>query len=263
MSAADVIEGRARWHVECGDAVDFIRALPDASIDAIVTDPPYCSGAVGEAQRQRADGQGLRSENLRKLGWFVGDDMGTAGLVWLIRAVAFEAARVLRPGGSLCVFCDWRMVPNLQPAIESAGLRSQNLLVWDKGAMGLGSGFRMQHELVLHFARGVGAFHDKGTSNVLRAGRVHASERQHQTQKPVDLLGQILEVVAPPGGVVADTFCGSGSTGVAAMLGGWRFVGAERAAGHVATARDRIAGAAGEFLAKAGAQPGLFDKVGT
>jgi DNA modification methylase len=259
-TAADVLAGRARWSVHHGDALDLLRGLPDASVDAVVTDPPYCSGGVGEASRQRAEGQGLRSESLRKLGWFVGDDMGTAGLVWLLRAMAFEATRLLKPGGSLLVFCDWRMVSNLAPAIESAGLRSQNLLVWDKGAMGLGSGFRMQHELVLHYAHGVGSFHDKGTSNVLRARRVHATEREHQTQKPVDLLEQILEVVLPPGGIVLDPFAGSGTTGVAALLRGRRFVGAERDAGHVATARDRCAGSAGEYRDD-GAQPSLFAKV--
>lgn len=246
MSIGDVLAGAARWHVAQGDALDTMRALPDASVDAVVTDPPYCSGSVGEANRARADGQGLRSENLRKLGWFVGDDMGTAGLVWLLRAVAFEAARVVKPGGSVCVFCDWRMVPNLAPAIESAGLRFHNLLVWDKTAMGLGVGFRMQHELVLHFGRGVGVYHDKGTSNVLRASRVHASERQHQTEKPVALLEQIVSVVVPPDGVVVDPFAGSGTTGVAAVLRGRRFVGVERAAEHAATARDRLAYAAGE-----------------
>lgn len=262
MSAADVLDGRARWHVAEGDALDLVRALPDASVDAIITDPPYCSGAVGEAQRQRADGQGLRSETRRRLGWFVGDDMGTAGLVWLLRALAFEAARVLKPGGSLLVFCDWRMVPNLAPALESGGLRWVNLIAWDKGAMGLGAGFRAQHELALHYTRGVGAFHDATHGNVLRVPRVHTSERVHQTEKPVGLIRQMVPVVAPPQGIVVDPFCGSGAFGEAALLEGRRYIGCDRDADNVATACGRCDGAAGGF-ASSDAQPSLFAAGGT
>lgn len=257
MTIDDVLQGRARWCVEQTDAIALMQSLADESVDALITDPPYCSGAVGEAQRQRADGQGLRSENIRKFGWFVGDDMGTAGLVWLLRAMAFEAARVVKPGGSVLVFCDWRMVSNLAPAIESAGLRSQGLLVWDKGAMGLGTGFRAQHELVLHFVRGVGVYHDQATSNVLRCSRVARSEREHPTQKPVDLLQQLVRVVAPVDGVVCDPFSGAASTGVTALLEGRRFVGGERALEHVLTGRERLTGAAGGFTSTA-AQPSLF-----
>ncbi len=185
----------------------------------------------------------MRSENLSRFGWFLGDNMGTAGLVFLLRAMAFEAVRVMKPTGSLLVFCDWRMLPNLAPAIESAGLRFQNVIVWDKEVMGLGTGFRAQHELVMHFTNGAPGYHHKGTSNVLRAKRVHAKAREHQTQKPTDLMRQLVAVVAPPGGVVLDPFMGSGSTGVAAIEHGCDFIGCERSPEYVAIARARIAAA--------------------
>lgn len=220
-----------------------MRGLDADSVDAIVTDPPYCAGAVSEAQRTRAPGQGLRSENVRRLGWFTGDNMGTAGLVWLLRAIAFESVRVVKPSGSLLVFCDWRMMASVQPAIESAGLRFQNLIVWDKGHMGLGTGFRSQHELVLHFTYGAPEYFDRATGNVIECGRVTAKEREHQTQKPTDLLRALIRVVAPPGGLVLDPFAGGGSTGVAATAEGRRFIGFERDGEHVATASRRIADA--------------------
>jgi site-specific DNA-methyltransferase (adenine-specific) len=112
-----------------GDCLQAMMDLPDASIDAIVTDPPYCSGGVSEASRSAAKGQGLRSENITRFGWFIGDNMGTAGFIWLMRSVAFESIRLLKKSGSMLVFCDWRMVPNLAPAIESAGFRYQNMIV--------------------------------------------------------------------------------------------------------------------------------------
>lgn len=222
------------------DGLRTIQSLSGNSIDAIVTDPPYCAGGISEAQRTRAAGQGLRSENLRRFGWFVGDNMGTAGLVWLLRAIAFESVRVVKPTGSMVVFCDWRMIANVQPAIESAGLRFQNLIVWDKGQMGLGNGFRNQHELALHFTYGSPEYHDKGTPNLLTTSRIHASERLHQTQKPTDLLSRIIRVVAPPGGAVFDPFGGSFSTAVACKETGRRFVGSEREVNHCETAIERL-----------------------
>jgi hypothetical protein len=195
-----VLEGRARFAVARGDALNGLDTLPRASVQAYVIDPPYCSGGFSETARRQAKGQGLRSETLREVGWFANDNMGTAGVAWLLRAVACEAARTLVDGGSLCVFTDWRMVANLAPALESSGLRFQNLVVWDKGAAGLGTGFRAQHELVLHFVKGTGVFHALDSGNVLRCKRTSAAARVHQTEKPVELARDILRVVAPPGG---------------------------------------------------------------
>ena len=223
-----------------GEALDVLTDLGIARVDAVVTDPPYCAGAISEAARVSAPGQGLRSENIKRFGWFVGDNMGTAGLAFLLRAVAFESLRVCKPSGSLVVFCDWRMLPTLAPAIESAGVRYQGLVVWDKAALGMGLGFRNQHELALHFTLGAPEYHDKGTPNVLRVPRVSADDREHQTQKPIALLQPIIRVVSPVGGVVLDPFCGSGSTLVAARDIGRRAIGVERDEAYCEIAARRL-----------------------
>jgi DNA modification methylase len=224
-----------------GDCLEVMDSLPDRSVDAVVTDPPYCSGAIGESQRVSAKGQGLRSGTIRKLGWFVGDNMGTAGLAWLLRQLAIKCRRIIRPSGSVSIFCDWRMLPNITPAVESAGLRYQDLLVWDKGRMGLGNGFRRQHELILHFTLGSPIYHHKGTSNVLQASRVRAADRQHQTEKPVGLLVDIIGVVSPTTGVVLDPLAGSGTTGVACLQTGRKFIGIEISGEYCRIAKERIA----------------------
>lgn len=222
-----------------GDCVDALRSL-NTPVDAIIMDPPYCSGSVSEASRTTAKGQGLRSETIQRLGWFVGDNMGTAGLMFLLRTVAAESTRLLKPTGSLLCFCDWRMVPNIAPAIESVGLRFQNLVVWDKGHMGLGAGFRTQHEIILHYTAGRPEYHDKGTPNVLGAKRVGYREREHQTQKPTALIEALVKVVAPPDGAVLDPFMGSGTTGVASVRTGRSFIGIEKDPNYFAIAKRRI-----------------------
>jgi DNA modification methylase len=78
----------------------------------------------------------------------------------------------------------------------------------------------------------------------------------HPTVKPTDLMRYLCRLVTPPGGVVLDPFMGSGSTGKAAMLEGFDFIGIEREAAYHAIAERRIrqAGAAGH-------QPDLFAGV--
>lgn len=231
------------WMIIVGDCIAHLQQMETRSVDAIITDPPYCSGGSTEATRLQAKSQGIASDRSRRddFKWFAGDNMTTAGFVWLMRQVAFEAERLLVPGGSLLVFCDWRMWANLVPALESGGLRLQNMIVWDKGSPGMGTGFRPTHELIANLTNGPGRYHSKHGSNVLRFGRVPGAAKEHPTQKPVDLMQALVRVASPKGGLVVDPFCGSGTTGVACMREGRRFIGIERDPEYAAIARRRIA----------------------
>jgi site-specific DNA-methyltransferase (adenine-specific) len=79
----------------------------------------------------------------------------------------------------------------------------------------------------------------------------------HPTVKPTDLMRYLCRLVTPPGGIVLDPFMGSGSTGKAAMLEGFRFVGIERDFEYHAIAERRIrhAAAAGHQASLLGALP--------
>jgi site-specific DNA-methyltransferase (adenine-specific) len=65
-------------------------------------------------------------------------------------------------------------------------------------------------------------------------------KNHHPTVKPTDLMRYLCRLVTPPGGVVLDPFCGSGSTGKAAMLEGLRFIGIELSAEYCELAQRRI-----------------------
>jgi DNA modification methylase len=68
-----------------------------------------------------------------------------------------------------------------------------------------------------------------------------AVKNGHPTVKPVDLMRWLCRLVTPPGGLILDPFCGSGSTGVAALAEGFRFVGIEQDENYVAIAERRLA----------------------
>lgn len=71
-------------------------------------------------------------------------------------------------------------------------------------------------------------------------GSITMRKNTHPTVKPTDLMQYLCRLVTPPGGTVLDPFMGSGSTGAAAMLEGFQFIGIEREAEYVAIARERI-----------------------
>ena len=73
------------------------------------------------------------------------------------------------------------------------------------------------------------------------AGRTATEVRNsHPTVKPIALMEWLVTIVTPPGGIVLDPFMGSGTTGVAAVRKGFRFVGIEREDEYLAIARARI-----------------------
>ena len=72
-------------------------------------------------------------------------------------------------------------------------------------------------------------------------GRVGAPRKNsHPTVKPVKLMRWLVRLVCPPGGTVLDPFAGSGTTGVAALEEGMRFIGVEQSEEYAAIARARL-----------------------
>ena len=137
-----------------------------------------------------------------RFSWFASDNMTTSGLVWLLRSMAVESARIVRPSGSLMAFCDWRMVTSLAPAMESAGWRQRNLCIWDKGHFGCGSGFRPRHEMIVHLTKRAPIFHSARLGNVLSHPRVKNGDKLHATEKPIGLMQDLIEVTSPIGGLL-------------------------------------------------------------
>lgn len=217
-----------------GDTLEVMRGLSPSRYDVVLTDPPFSSGTRREAARSLRGAMTRRADS-----WFGTDNLTTAGFEYLMRRCAMEWARVLKPGGHVLCFIDWRMSGHLSDVIESADLRKLSLLVWDKTFFGTGACFRNQHELILHFSKGAPSKPlRRDVGNVIPCKPIRGGD--HPTEKPVELLKTLLSVVCPPGGRVLDNFMGSGSSGVAAAEYGATFAGIERDPGHFTTATGRL-----------------------
>jgi site-specific DNA-methyltransferase (adenine-specific) len=204
-----------------GDCVELMADLPDQSVDAVLTDPPYSSGG------RRENARAIRGSMLRSMAdseWIHGDAMSTGGFVYLMRLCALRWRRLLVPGGHVLSFIDWRMCDALGAAMETADLRRHPTLVWDKGRLGMGAVFRNQHEFIVHASNGTPSEpRRRDTPNVLRFPPV--GDGDHPTEKPTALLQRLLSVVCGPDGLVLDPFAGSGSTLTAAVMTGNRAIG--------------------------------------
>ncbi|AXI83022.1 site-specific DNA-methyltransferase [Xylella taiwanensis] len=234
----------AAYTLHEGDALRLLCELESASVDAVMTDPPYCSGGMRMADRFKSTGDKyLNSDTQRRFPDFECDFRDHRGfLAWSSQWLS-ECHRVTRPGGVLLVFIDWRMLPTLTDAVQSAGWVWQGIVVWDKtpACRPHVGRFRSQAEYVVWASRG--HLNTKAHPVILDgvfSVNVTAHEKQHQVGKPLALMEHLLRIV-PPGSTVLDPFAGSATTGVAALRTGHRFIGMELSPGYCQVARKRLA----------------------
>jgi site-specific DNA-methyltransferase (adenine-specific) len=221
----------------CADCRDIIDRIADDSVQILITDPPYSSGARQDAQRQ---GRGSMLRGIEDEDWFSHDAMTTWGFNWFIRSVFTFARPKMTEGAHAYVFIDWRQTPNLYGMLEACGFRVNQCLVWAKENPGMGSHWRSQHENIVFASKGTAApMLTRSLGSVLRSPSVPPLKKFHPTQKPAGLIQTILDAI--PGDLVLDPFCGSGSTLVAAKTCRRKAIGVEIEERYCEMAATRLA----------------------
>ncbi len=209
-----------------GDCLQILRKLPDNSIDAIITDPPY-----------RIAYHGTRRKD--KTRWFKPIANDAAPYIWWLH----DAARVLKPGGALLCFTRYDTEETFRFAIRLAGLEPKTQVIWDKGIHGVGDclgDFGLRHENIVFAVKGRFLFPHKRPVSVLRVQRLASKRLTHPNEKPVELMKYLIEAVTRPGDVVLDPFLGSGTTAVAAKALGRHYIGIELDRGYANAAKARV-----------------------
>jgi DNA modification methylase len=133
-----------------GDCIEVMRTLPDASVDAVVTDPPYGLSFMGKDWDNGGKMLGQMATRDEQRGAFAyggSHDRGYAdndsvGFQAFSYAWATEALRVLKPGGHLLAFGGTRTWHRLASAIEDAGFEVRDSIAWMYG-----SGFPKSHDV--------------------------------------------------------------------------------------------------------------------
>lgn len=217
--------------IYCGDCREILPTL--GNVDAVVTDPPY------EAVMQNKWGvlsRNAPSSHVRheKLGFDAIDDIRDD--------IALAVSKVCRGWGVF--FCMAEGVRAWRDSIESTGAKYKRAMVWIKpDAMPQfnGQGPSVGHEMM------VSAWYGSGHSKWNGGGRpgtfVHVkntSGAEHPTQKPLPLIAELVELFSFREQFVCDPFMGSGTTGVAAVKLGRKFIGIEIEPKYYEIAKKRI-----------------------
>ena len=246
---ADVLAGRARWCVVERDALDVLASLSDGCVDAVVTDEPYgIPKGAAFVRRNCTDVEDMSGEDFNVVceGWIP------------------VAARLVAEGGYLATFTARQRVRVVEGEMAAAGLTPWQKFYIVKSAPPPTPRpvfVSAVEECAIGYRGPRRRWHGGGsTSNAwigLTPNRLGVGV--HPSQKPLGAMRQLIRALAPPGGLVLDCFCGSGTTGEAALLEGRRVILAERDPDHAATARRRCeAVAAGADWKAAPGQGNLF-----
>ena len=227
-----------------GEALEVLRRLPDESVDAVITDPPYSSGGQSLADRTRSTNKKYVLSNVAtRRPDFSGDNRDQRSFAYWSTLWLSECLRVARPSAPLVCFSDWRQLPTTTDAIQAGGWIWRGVAVWDKPAPRPSMGrFASSCEFMVWGSKGAMPQREAigclpGTYRV----NVRQADKHHVTGKPTELMRHVSRI-CPVGGVVLDPFAGSGSTGVGALIEGRRFIGIELSDEYAAIARTRLEG---------------------
>ena len=237
--------------VICGDCLEVMKQMPDNCVDLVITDPPY-----GHNNNNRD-----MIANWEKI-FKKGRDVGVPRPIIndgkeandLFRACIKEYFRLLKRGGCCCCCCGGGGGPDPQFARWSLWLdevlQFKQMIIWDKGPMGMGFHYRRSYECVL-VAQKIGAkcnwyADNNDIENIIRPGdygicKIIPTIHQHPTEKPIALAKHFIRLHSKSNDLILDPFMGHGFGVIAAKQLGRRFIGIEIDPNYCEIALKRLA----------------------
>lgn len=224
-----------------GDWAEGIEKIEDGSIDLIVTDPPYLH--VKGGMKSKKYNVGTWKNNSQMVTAM--SDFGEKEIFKYLNTVMPKMKKV-----NMYVFCSkLQLVPYFKYISNNKKLK-WDLLVWDKVKYSMKSSkfHTSDIEYIIRIYQPGVSLHKVWTEDGVKSDIEHYMKRQafaqpkgtHGTMKPVGLIENLIRVSSLEGDVVLDTFMGSGTTAIACMNTGRKFIGFEIDEGHYTTSIQRI-----------------------
>lgn len=225
----EALSPELKFSVSDLDALEWLKSLPDESVDLIITDTAYES-----LEKHRKVGTTTRLKNSKASSnkWF------EIFHNTKFPALFSEMYRVLKKDSHLYFFCDAETMFVAKPVGEEAGFKFWKPLIWKKGKrLGMGYHYRAMCERILFFEKGKRKLNDLSIPDILE---VEPIQKGYPTEKPVPLLEILVRQSSDPEELVIDPFTGSGSAGVAALNLGRRFMGTDISQDAILLSRRRL-----------------------
>lgn len=223
-----------------GDSYELIKKLPDKSIDLIVTDPPY------EFTKNKWFRNSERYVSVRK---DLGDEMAESDCdKGVENEMLYQWCRVMKKI-NIFIWCNkWQLMQYMHYFIEEKKCNFE-ILIWAKNnPIPLCNGtFLHDKEYCLYFWE-TGAKVNLNTYKKWKTvffsslNQKDKAKYGHPTIKPLEIIEKLVEIGSERGGIVLDTFLGSGTTALACKELGRHYIGFEKDARWVAVARERVEG---------------------
>lgn len=217
-----------------GDCLNVLPTLPAATINFVLTDPPYIT------RYKSRDGRSVP-----------GDDNDR----WLQPAFA-EMYRVLEKNTFCVSFYGWPRADKFIEAYRAAGFRVVGHFVFPKRYTSSRRYLRYQHECAHLLAKGNPSYPQQTIGDVI--DWTYSGNKLHPTQKPLSVLLPLVETFCAPHGTVLDPFAGSGSTLLAAKMLGRSYIGIELDSTYHAIACRRLAQPARSARARISSSGAVF-----
>jgi len=220
-----------------GDCLEVMQGIQDASVDAVICDPPY---------RVFSGGNKGNPSLSKSLG-------GNNGKIFQHNDISFSewmplVFQKLKPNSHAYIMTNVKNLFDLHSCAISCGFQVHNLLVWEKQNANPNRWYMKNCEYTLFLRKGTAfPINDKASKTVHHFYN-KIGNRTHPTEKPVDLMEFYIMNSTMPGDTVLDPFLGSGTTGVAAANTGRRFIGIERDPDYFNAAQARIRTAQAEAI---------------
>jgi site-specific DNA-methyltransferase (adenine-specific) len=221
-----------RMHIEQEDVINFLKKQPDNSVDLILTDPAYSGmnqmlklgkGKIIGKYKDKGDGQK----------WF--DEFHDTAENYEV--FLKECFRILKPNRHIYLMFDSYSLLTLGQLVRKI-FDVKNIVVWDKMNIGLGHYFRRRHELIMFASKGKRPLNTKDIPDIWRIKRVTSAK--YPTQKPTEIFELMLAGSSEKDFVVCDPFLGSGSSAIASIKYGCRFIGCDISSSSINLVSQRI-----------------------
>jgi len=211
-----------------GDALEILPDLVGVA-DLVISDHPYKLTSGGNNQSMS--------------GMFDPDEYDNSGS--LMETVEWSRIggplyRACKPNADCYVMANDKNIFMAHAGFVGAGWKFHNMLAWDKIYPTRNRWYMKHLEYTLYFWKGHARVINNPGSKQLFEQSHRNKESDHPTEKPIELMEHYILNSTNPGDTVLDPFMGSGTTGVAALRTGRKFIGIELDDHHFATAKERI-----------------------
>jgi len=189
-------------NIKQGDSLEILESLEDGCIDVVFTDPPYGISYVSN--------RSIFEDTITKRGLL---NDGKEDAFKLLDSTCEILSRKTAKNAHLYFFCSWSVFSSFE-AIIGKYFDIKTPIIWDKcnkGSGDLDNDWGNQTEIIIYCVKGKKLVNNR-RGNLISVPRLHTTKMVHPTQKPSELIRQVLEVSVLAGNFVIDPFMGSGNT---------------------------------------------------